>query len=92
MAVEFADSEGAFRCRTEGLKEIHFDAISSEDISYGLSEEASVVTAVVSYNYANGCVRAKCFEATFFRYFKEVVGIALRSLCQIGRASCRERV
>ena len=50
LSLEVTDGEGALRCRTKVVEEISLDAISREDVSHGLSIEATVVTAVMAHN------------------------------------------
>ena len=79
LTFEVTDSEGALRCRTKRLKQINLDTISGENVSYGLSKETTIVTAVVAY-YNGYAAVLYILEPPFALYFEQVVSIALGGL------------
>ena len=78
LAFEMTDSERALRCRAEGLEEVHLDAVRGEDVRYGLGEETTVVTAVVT-NHNRYAAVLYILESTLFLHFEQVVRVTLGS-------------
>ena len=78
LAFEMTDSKRTLRSRAERFEEINLDAVRGEDICYGLGEETTVVTAVVT-NHNRYAAVLYILESTLFLHFEQVVRIALGS-------------
>ena len=79
LTFEVTDSERNLRRRAKRLKQIHLDAVGGEDVCHRLSEQTTVVTAVVTYDHSYATV-LNVLKTAFFLHFQHVVGITLGSL------------
>ena len=80
LTFEVTDSETNLRSRTERLEQVHLDTVSREDVGYGLCEETTVVTAIVTYHNSHLAV-LYVLKTTFTLHLEQVVRITLGSLC-----------
>ena len=60
LTTELTDGERNFWCGAQTLEKVHLDAISREDIGYGLSKHASVISTIVT-NYNRALLSRECF-------------------------------
>ncbi len=78
LTLEMTDSEGHLRRRTQGLKEVHLNAVSREDVGNRLGEHTSVITAVMTHHNSYAAV-LYVLETALFLHLQQVVGVALGS-------------